>query len=117
MLILCLPICDPLLQNCDEGEGCYPTHDTFICAPDAGGDMGALGESCEYINVCDSGLTCAAAPNVPGCVGMGCCTEFCDVTMPSGGQCSGLEQECLPWFDAAEPTPGLENVGFCGIKQ
>jgi hypothetical protein len=118
-LPLCLATCDPLAPTCAVGQICIwsGAQALFVCDGDASGDDGAFGDPCEYINVCDSGLTCAVAENVPGCLGQGCCTEFCDVSMPSDGQCSAPEQECLAWFDEIEPTPGLENVGFCGIKQ
>src|SRR5690606_6956050 len=35
VLILCLPTCDPLIQDCQgQGEVCYPVGDDFQCAPD-----------------------------------------------------------------------------------
>jgi hypothetical protein len=118
-LPLCLSTCDPLAPTCAMGQICIwsGSQAQFVCDSDASGDGGGFGDPCEYINVCDSGLTCVAAPNVPGCVDQGCCTEYCDVSMAPEGQCSAVEQECLGFFGDAEPTPGLENVGFCGIKQ
>jgi hypothetical protein len=59
VVILCLPNCDPLLQECQEGSACYPVNDAFVCGPDVSGELGAYGDACEFINVCDPGLFCA----------------------------------------------------------
>jgi hypothetical protein len=118
-LILCLPTCDPLLQNCMDGEGCWGIDDDFVCAPDAGAEgEGAYGEACEFLNVCDPGLFCANPDIVPGCQASGCCSEFCDLSDPqAGANCAGAGggQECLPWFEEGQSPPGYEDVGACGI--
>ncbi len=116
-IVLCLPACDPLLQDCPEGQACYGIAEVFTCVPDASGEMGVYGDPCEYINVCDPGLFCANADAVPSCSGsIGCCSEFCDLEDGSGdAQCSGAPggQACVPWTD--DPAPGLEVVGACVI--
>ncbi|MCX4242612.1 ribulose phosphate epimerase [Paraliomyxa miuraensis] len=116
-IVLCLPQCDPLLQDCAAGEACYGINDVFTCVPDASGESGIYGDPCEFINVCDPGLFCANAETVPGCTGsVGCCSEFCDLEDPAGNdQCSGVAggQECVPWTQ--DPDPGLEAVGACVI--
>jgi hypothetical protein len=116
-IVLCLPSCDPLLQDCPAGQACYGINDVFTCVPDASGEMGTFGDPCEYINVCDPGLFCANAEAVPNCNGsLGCCSEFCDLDDAAGdGQCSGAAggQVCVPWSD--NPSPGLEDVGACVI--
>jgi len=109
VLIICLPFCDPLLQDCAEGSACYPDNDGFDCAPDASGEAGAAGDPCEYLNVCDPGLFCAEAPTVPGCRGLGCCMPFCDLSAP---MCP-LLTECVPWYDDGQAPPGFEDVGGC----
>lgn len=118
-LILCLPNCDPLLMSCNEGEACYPANDVFSCVPDAGGETGAFGEPCEYLNVCDPGLFCAAADGVPGCQGStGCCTPYCDTSEPdASANCPGAAggQECVPWYEENQAPPGYETVGACVI--
>lgn len=118
LLPLCLTTCDPLASTCPMGQICIPSiTGQFVCDGDASGDGGAYGDPCEFINVCDPGLLCTAGPNVPGCATAGCCTEYCDLTLPPAGQCSGApEQTCLPFF-AMDPPPGLEDVGQCGIAQ
>lgn len=30
-LAFCIPVCDPLAQDCGEGRACYPIVDTFAC--------------------------------------------------------------------------------------
>ena len=116
-IVLCLPACDPLLQDCPDGQACYGIVDAFTCVPDASGEAGVYGDACEYINVCDPGLFCANADSVPNCQGsVGCCSEFCDLDDAAGNdQCSGVVggQECVPWTE--NPQPGLESVGACVI--
>lgn len=116
-IVLCLPGCDPLLQDCPEGQACYGINEVFTCVPDASGEMGVYGDPCEYINVCDPGLFCASAETVPDCSGaVGCCSEFCDLESADGdAQCSGVAggQACVPWTE--DPSPGLEAVGACVI--
>ncbi len=119
VLILCLPNCDPLLGDCNEGENCYPTAGVFSCVPDASDRGGAYGDPCQFLNVCDAGLFCSLPAGVPGCTGAeGCCTPYCDVSEPdASASCPGAAggQECVPWYDEAQPPPGYEDVGACAI--
>jgi hypothetical protein len=119
VLILCLPSCDPLLQDCNDGEACYPTGDAFSCIPDAGGEQGLFGEGCEFVNVCDPGLFCAVPDGVPDCQGsLGCCSSFCDLSDPdASAACPGAAggQECVTWYEEGQAPPGYENVGACLI--
>jgi len=116
VLILCLATCDPLLQDCPEGQACYPETNGFICSPDASGEMGAIGDPCEYINVCDPGGWCANAEVVPDCVGSGgCCAAFCDVTEPDAG-CPAMT-ECVAWWEEGEAPPGEEDIGVCILPE
>ena len=118
LLPLCLTTCDPLSPGCLNGQICIPSAtNVFVCDSDASGDGGGYGDPCEFTNVCDPGLLCVAGPGVPGCQSAGCCSEFCDVTKPAEGQCSGAPaQQCVP-YDTMDPPPGYENVGTCVIKQ
>jgi hypothetical protein len=116
VLILCLPHCDPLLQDCPDGEGCYWVADKFVCSPDISGpDAGSAGDPCEYSSACDPGLQCFDAQYVPGCAGpAGCCAPYCDVNVPSCNAAAG--EECLPWWeeeDQAPTCPNLQRVGLC----
>jgi hypothetical protein len=63
-------------------------------------------------------LFCAAVEEVPGCMGsLGCCSEFCDVTLGDDEQCTGFPdgQACVPWFEMGRLSPGLEHVGACAV--
>jgi hypothetical protein len=122
-IVPCLPICDPIQQDCLEGEACYPITDYWFCAPDASGDdLGAYGDPCEYINVCDPGLICLSAETVPAgeaCEGAaGCCTEVCDLLDRTGdAQCTGAAggQVCTAWYEEGSAPPGYEDVGACSL--
>ena len=113
---ICIGLCDPLEQDCDEGELCIPSPQYgFSCALDASGEEGAYGDPCEFANACDPGLLCINPEYVEGCQAGGCCTPFCDITeMPD--QCPGDSQECIPWYDMDAP-PEYEKMGVCGIPQ
>jgi hypothetical protein len=116
VLILCLPDCDPLAQDCGEEQGCYPLQSAFACAPDVSGDMGAIGSPCEYINVCDPGTHCADAALVPGCEAISCCTPFCDVEQPDTCDALVPGTTCTPWYeDGRAPGEcfGMGTVGAC----
>jgi len=119
VLNLCLPSCDPLLQDCAEGDACYSIGDGFTCAPDASGDTGKANDPCEFINVCERGLFCADPVVVgAGCPmgSMGCCTPFCE--FPEGA-CANPDQACVQFFDPAMLPPGDPwlDIGYCGVGQ
>jgi len=118
ILNLCLPSCDPLLQDCPGPAGfCYPIADSFTCAPDASGDEGQANDPCEFINVCDEGLMCAEAALVgAGCEPgrAGCCTSFCKFP---DAPCPNPDQQCVQYFDPADlpaDDPWLD-IGVCGV--
>lgn len=116
-ILICLPLCCPIEQDCPEGQACYSIVDSFNCAPDASGDLGAFGDPCEFVNVCDPGLLCLAAESVPDCASsIGCCTPFCQVGSSS---CSELHpaMECVPWFEEGAAPPGFELTGACVVPQ
>ncbi|PRP92637.1 hypothetical protein ENSA5_48190 [Enhygromyxa salina] len=70
---LCFAQCDPLADDCAFSEGCYglTANMEFGCIPTSV-NLG-LGESCAYLNDCESGL---------GCNTNGVCAEFCAVDNP-----------------------------------
>ncbi len=116
VLILCLPGCDPLLQDCPSTQECLPNSDGqgFHCVPDGSGDAGVAGDPCEYGNSCDPGLYCESADLVSGCTGAsGCCAPFCDLT--DSNACAGVAGgvSCVPWYKQGTAPPGQENIGSC----
>ena len=105
-ITLCFPSCDPLVQDCEPGQACYPNGSMFTCAPDASPDGTTIASPCEFINVCPPGMACLDASIVPGCEVMsGCCAPYC----PVGGAdpCPGLlpGTSCVPWFAEGEGPP------------
>jgi hypothetical protein len=118
-LALCLPVCSPLLQDCDDGYTCYPYDPSFVCAPDESGDAGQANDPCEFINTCDPGLMCGD----PAFVGAGCpegstacCTPFCDLKNPAA--CPNPDQQCVAFFDPMNipPLPAdADKIGVCGL--
>ena len=118
VLNVCIPNCDPLVQDCPGDDLCIPNGDTFICVLDASGEMGATNDPCEFANACDEGLVClnTASASIACQQGpQGCCQPFCKLP---ASPCPNPDQECLPWFDPMmEIPPGYENVGFCGIPE
>ena len=109
---LCHPACNPIVQDCPEGQGCYPEASTFACISDGTGQYGNRDEWCNLSHHCSAGLSCVshyerACPGGPP----GCCRPFCEVGT-SGPPCSPLD-ECAPWFEDALAPAGLEDVGLC----
>lgn len=120
VILVCLPQCDPLVQDCAEGEGCYEsgTGGFFCFAQDETAGEAGYAAPCGTLNYCDPGLMCAAAEMVPDCDSDYCCTEFCDAA-EGPEQCSGAAQgqTCTPYFAADAAPPGFDDVGVCAVPQ
>jgi len=114
---LCIPLCDPLSQDCPDSHLCLPTSrfDGFICVVDISGEDGAYGAPCDYADDCDAGLLCINQEYIDGCEASGCCTPFCDLSAPPS--CEGVDEECIPWYEPGEAPEIYENLGFCGVPQ
>jgi hypothetical protein len=116
-LALCLPTCNPIgPDGCDDGLVCLPLGDTFACGVHArGGGLGTLGAPCEFVNVCDAGLFCADATQLPSCDGpVGCCAAFCD--LDAEDPCDALVPGtvCTPWYGDGEVPPDTCIGGAVG---
>jgi hypothetical protein len=108
IVTVCLPTCDPLLQDCGAGQGCVVTDEappTFLCIPDASGEQGQVFDPCSSLDGCDPGLACAEPDAAVECDAMadGCCVPYCNPDAPG---CPGAGQQCLPI---------TEEVGRCGL--
>lgn len=107
--------CNPLVQDCERGEGCYPIEQWFSCASDDSGDTGQAGDPCDFINSCAPGNFCTASAAVPDCLGpTGCCSSLCTL----GDDSSCLPgQICEPWSDAEignwQWSPLWDVLGAC----
>jgi hypothetical protein len=121
LLPLCLLRCDPLVQDCPTGWGCYPdSSKRWTCDLDRSGAAGAHGDACECINCCAPGLVCVSGQliDADGCRDAefaGCCGEVC--TLDGGqiveGVCPTEAERCEPF---PSPTSGMisyANVGIC----
>lgn len=120
VLFVCIPECDPIVQDCGTGELCIPFPwlygDKFICVPDFSGDEGQLFDPCNSDSDCDPGLYCADPAAAVECdpQAVGCCLPFCDLDDPN--TCPGAGQQCLPWYDApADAAPYNTDVGACAL--
>ncbi len=109
-LPLCEVTCDPLVQDCTPGQGCYAAFNNFVCAvPGAPDGMGGDGDPCATIQGCSPGLICRTGTN--GCASdSGCCTPVCDL---ADDQCTDPAEDCIQALD--DPPPNLQGVGYCGV--
>lgn len=111
-LPICQVTCDPLLQDCVPGQGCYAAFDNFVCAvPGHADGSGNDGDACATVQSCQPGLLCRTGTN--GCEdGAGCCTPVC-AQSNGGTECTDGAEECVPALD--NPPPGFDDVGYCGV--
>lgn len=118
----CFDTCDPLVQNCPEGNGCYPDADEdggtgFLCLPSIG--PSAVGGPCWLLSGCQPGLICVTPDFVPSCnQNFGCCTPLCDIT-ETPDPCPAVDTalECVSWYIGGQMPPDVSyaNVGACII--
>ena len=118
-LNLCLPSCDPLVQDCPGDDLCVPSADDFFCSQDASGDEGQTNDPCQGGNVCDKGLLCLNTPTASSACdpnSSGCCQPYCEYP---DGACPNPDQKCNQWFNPAElpPEDPRLDIGVCGIPQ
>jgi len=111
-LNLCMPDCDPLLQDCEDAEICvWNTSDAFVCmAPLV--EPQAVGEPCGIFNDCTAGSGCVDAELVVDCEGAACCTSYCDLAVVD---ICGPGLECVAFLDPddPEPQPPFDSLGVC----
>jgi hypothetical protein len=106
---LCVPTCDPLLQDCGPGTACYWHETIFICIFTS--QEVPLGEPCGYINDCAGGLACMPNEVVPNCGSTSCCASYC--SLMEAAPCEAMGAECSPFFDQGMAPLGYEDVGVC----
>jgi hypothetical protein len=103
---LCMPECNPLVQDCGEGSGCFWLETGFACMYIGGGVQ--TGQPCGALNVCEPGNFCA--PDQGECGGESCCVAFCDLNNPV---CTTMGTECVPFFELDMVPDGYDDVGAC----
>jgi hypothetical protein len=117
-LPICLANCDPLVQDCAAGQGCYPSGgDSFVCfKTSVGPGEGGQGSGCSYTNQCQPGLMCVGAASSAGCSDAnGCCSPFCAIS-EGDGPCQESES-CVPYFADGMAPPGYGDLGVCAIPE
>lgn len=103
--------CDPLLQDCGAGLGCYPVEPMWACAPDNSAVEGQQGDSCESFGDCSPGRACVSVDAYPECDGpTGCCARICDLAAPV---CSS-QLDCVPWYAVGQARTGAARTGRHG---
>ncbi len=110
-LAVCIPSCDPVAQDCNEGDGCYWANTQFRCIFIA--DDIPTGEPCGYINDCAPGHLCAYAATLPSCAGSACCTQYCNLPDGDAGCVAQPGTACVSFFEQGMVPEGLEHVGVC----
>jgi hypothetical protein len=124
LLPLCLPKCDPLVQDCSAGWGCYADdYKRWACDLDRSGDGGAHGQPCDCLNCCDPGLLClpGVLVDAEGCGpegAVGCCAQVCmlqEDVPPVEGACPGELEQCEPFYSSDSILMGYDDVGVCRL--
>jgi hypothetical protein len=109
---VCIPTCDPIIQDCGEGLACFWANYNFNCIFTT--DDIPAGEPCSFINDCAAGLSCLTAEVLPGCEGSACCSGYCDLNLGDGA-CEALlpGTVCVSFFEEGMAPSGYEHVGVC----
>jgi hypothetical protein len=108
VIAYCEPTCDPLVQDCPAGEGCFWVGDQFVCMSAAA--CQPQGQQCSFIADCCETQICMEASRVPGCATPFCCADLCDLDRPACPPGSN----CVPFFGGGAP-PSYEDVGVCSL--
>lgn len=119
LLVLCLPRCDALTQDCMPGWACLPFKGELLCLPDASPPDTEIGSPCQSVNSCPPGLVCMNNGSVPGCAGpLACCAPYCplDAEDPCPELLPGTT--CNPGFGHDDPPEGCTSasVGICILE-
>ncbi|MFV8749927.1 ribulose phosphate epimerase [Nannocystaceae bacterium ST9] len=114
-LVLCIPTCDPLVQDCGAGKGCYWANDSFNCVVTTE-DL-PTGAPCGFINDCAPGNLCVDGSSLPSCEGSACCTHYCDLQLGDAGCADQPETLCVAFFEQGMAPPEYVNVGVCVIPE
>jgi hypothetical protein len=104
---VCAVDCDPLLQDCEPGWGCFPALSSGAGSCLAAGELG-LFEPCSLFDIgsCAPGLVCESNQVFEGCGGWfeGCCTRMCDPDAANPG-CPAELPNCI--------ANGDDMLGVC----
>jgi hypothetical protein len=109
--------CNPLENDCPEGELCIFFNTEFQCFPATGDGTGVFGASCDTATDCNEGLACIQSVFFSNCAGDACCSPNCDLSEPNNCPDVGDGTFCMQWFMGRVDTdPCYVNAGVCGIN-
>jgi hypothetical protein len=109
-IAFCIDGCNPLTQECPDGEACFFASDAFSCIFTTS-DI-PTGQPCGFINDCAEGNMCASGQLVPNCNGSACCAAFCDLDC-GANVCTTPNTTCVPFFEEGMAPLGSADVGVC----
>ncbi|WAS95009.1 hypothetical protein [Nannocystis punicea] len=104
--------CDPLSQDCPDGQACSLVGGDFSCI-EVFVD-GGLGDPCQAAGECSPGLVCLPAGALGGCDGSSCCSPLCDVS-DTGAQCGSASEVCAPVLTGDDVPPMYADYGVCRL--
>lgn len=111
---LCFDACDPLAQDCNEGQSCHWWWGWGGCT--ALGEGAAPGEPCQSEGFCEPASVCVGADVLPSCDEVACCTSLCSVEGGDEG-CAQLPGTiCVPIFGEFGP-PEYTDLGQCVVPE
>jgi len=110
VLTLCLPSCNPLIDDCDEDQVCAPGESDFGCVPQ--GDPVPNGEPCDLHDQCVAGSSCIDG-ELADCGEESCCSAYCDLAVPNPHAVCGDGKVCAAWFEPGRGPPALQSLGIC----
>ena len=108
---VCLPECDPLLQDCEDPLVCGWINTWFACVEPTGPSAGP-GEACEGLLGCVPDGVCVGSSFVEGCEAPSCCAELCDLAAVDF-ECANPALVCVPFFEEGMAPEDYANVGLC----
>ena len=105
-------ICNPLGDECPEGELCIFFNTEFQCFPSTGDGTGVAGAACDTATFCNEGLACIQSVFFTSCDGDACCAPHCDLSLAEDPCPAG--QVCDPWFEGQMDIDACYmNSGVC----
>lgn len=108
--------CNPLENDCPEGELCIFFNTEFRCFPSTGDGSGVFLAPCDTATDCNEGLACIQSVFFDNCASEACCSPNCDLSGPNTCPQTGAGEFCMQWFQGRVDTdPCYVNAGVCGI--
>jgi hypothetical protein len=111
-LFVCVQPCNPILQDCLDGQACHWSEAGFGCSPS--NDVYPMDPCPSDPFDCAAGSICVPADALgDNCVADSCCAAWCELTVPEicdihpGTMCTSF------WGGDEPLSPELANLGVC----